>query len=320
MQNVFFNSHGRIRSGWRFTVFLLSFIVIASSLSIGFVTFLAMLPIGAGQNSLVTLVGSFSILSFCAIFLGWFYARFFEDLPFRSLGVWFTKYWFKNLILGLIIGAISICFAASIPLLFGAISFQFNSNAGRSPIILTLSVTLLIFIVGAIFEETLFRGYLLQTLSRAKLFGVGMLLTSVLFASVHNSNPNANLFSWFNTLLAGIWFCIAYLKTRDLWFPIGVHFAWNWVQGSILGINVSGLGDLATAPLMRSKDFGPVWLTGGSYGLEGGISCTLALILSCGLIWILPFIKPNEELLEMSSEEKFKIQDSKFKDDENLES
>lgn len=307
---VFFNNHGRLRSGWRFAVFLLSFMIFASSLSVGFVTFLAMLPIGAGQNSLVTLVGSFSILSFCAIFLGWFYGKYFEDLPFRALGFWFTKYWFKNLLAGLIIGAVSIAIAALIPLLFGAVSFQFNSNAGRSPILITLSVTFLIFVVGAIFEETLFRGYLLQTLSRAKLFGVGLLLTSVLFASVHNSNPGANLFSWLNTFLAGIWFCIAYRKTRDIWFPLGIHFAWNWVQGSILGINVSGLGDLATAPLMRYEDSGPVWLTGGSYGLEGGIGCTLALVLSTGLIWILPFIKPNEELLQMLSEEIPKVNDS----------
>lgn len=303
LQNVFFNGHGRLRSGWRFVVFLLSYLILASSLTITFVSILNVLPVGAGENSLITLVGTFSIFSVCAIFLGWFYGKYFEELPFRALGIWFTKSWFKNLIYGLIIGAISIGFAASIPLLFGVISFHSNLDAGRSPIILTLSFTFLIFTVGAISEEVLFRGYLLQTLSRARLFGVGMLLTSVLFASAHNANPGANLFSWLNTFLAGIWFCIAYWKTRDLWFPFGVHFAWNWIQGSVLGISVSGLGELATAPLMKAEDSGPVWLTGGSYGLEGGISCTLALLLSCGLIWILPLIKPNEELLQMSSEE-----------------
>lgn len=303
-QNVFFNEFGRLRSGWRFAVFLISYFVIATSLTVIFVSILKSLPVGAGENSLVTLVGTFTIFSTCAIFLGWFYAKFFEDLPFRSLGIWFTKNWFLNLIFGLVIGAVSIGFAALIPFLFGAISFQSNLNAGRSPILLTLSVTLLIFIVGAVSEETLFRGYLLQTMSRAKLFSVGMFLTSVLFASAHTDNPGANPFSWLNTFLAGIWFCIAYRKTRDLWFPIGIHFAWNWFQGSVLGITVSGLGELATAPLMKAEDFGPVWLTGGSYGLEGGISCTIALVVSSILIWILPFIKPAEELLEMSSEEK----------------
>ncbi|CAN5797367.1 type II CAAX endopeptidase family protein [soil metagenome] len=303
-QTIFFNEHERLRSGWRFTVFLISYIIFASFLTGIFVSILSKIPAATGQNSLLTMVGSFSIFTFCAIFLGWFYGKYFEDLPFRALGVWITKNWFKNLLLGLIVGTASIGLAALIPFLSGALSFQSNLSAGSSPILLTLSVTLLIFIAGAVSEEALFRGYLLQTMSRAKLFFVGVFLTSVLFASVHNANPGANLFSWLNTFLAGIWFCIAYWKTRDLWFPIGIHLAWNWVQGSILGINVSGLGELATAPLMRSQDFGPVWLTGGSYGLEAGISCTIALIVSSVAIWFLPFPKPTEEMLEMTSEEK----------------
>lgn len=305
-QQIFFNEQGRLRSGWRFTVFLVTHLIFTTTLTVGFVSLLNILPVGAGQNSLITLVGTFSIFSACAVFFGWFYGKFLEDLPFRALGIWLTKNWFKNLILGLLVGAFSIGLAALIPLILGAVSFQSNRTAGSSAILLTLSVTLLIFIVGAVSEETLFRGYLLQTLSRAKLFGVGILLTSVLFASVHTSNPGANWFSWLNTFLAGIWFSIAYWKTRDLWFPIGIHLAWNWVQGAILGINVSGLGDLATAPLLSSEDFGPVWLTGGGYGLEGGIACTITLILSSIAIWFLPFPRPSEEMLEMTSEEKSK--------------
>lgn len=302
-QKIFFNSYGRLRSGWRFTIFFLSYIVLASFLTGVFVVILQNLPFAAGQNSLLTMLGSVSIFAICAIFLGWFYGKNLEDLPFRALGIWRTKNWFKNLIFGLIVGAASIGFAASIPLSVGAISFQTNQIAGSSPILITLSVTLLLFTVGSISEEALFRGYLLQTLSRAKLFFVGVIITSALFASAHNANPGANIFSWLNTFLAGIWFSVAYWKTRDLWFPIGIHLMWNWVQGSILGINVSGLGNLATAPLLRSEDFGPAWLTGGNYGLEGGISCTIALILSSIAIWFLPLPKPSEELLKFSGEE-----------------
>ena len=81
---------------------------------------------------------------------------------------------------------------------------------------------------------------------------------------------------------------------------------WNWFQGSIFGINVSGLGELATAPIMKSADSGPTWLTGGSYGLEGGIACTIALIASTALIYLLPMLKPTEEMLALTSEEKKK--------------
>ena len=131
-----------------------------------------------------------------------------------------------------------------------------------------------------------------------------MVFTAVFFATIHNANPGANYFTWFNTFLAGIWLGIAYFKTRNLWFPFGVHLTWNWFQGSVFGINVSGLEHLATAPVMKATDLGPAWLTGGHYGIEGGIACTIALIISTLVIYFLPFLKPTEEMLALTSEEK----------------
>ncbi len=303
-KSVFFNDLGRIRSGVRFTVFLISYFVTAFVILIGTLAFLSTLPIGLSQTGLLAFILPFAIFSTVAIFFGWLYGRFFEDLPFRALGCWFTKYWFKDLISGLLIGAFSIGVAALIPFIFGGLSFHFNRSEGTTPIILTLSVTLLIFIVAAVSEETLFRGYLLQTMMRAKLFWVGAILTSFLFATAHNNNPGATYFSWANTFLAGIWLAVAYWKTRNLWFPFGIHLAWNWIQGSILGISVSGLGELASAPLMQATDSGPIWLTGGNYGIEGGIACTIALLFSIALIYFIPFLKPTDEMLALTSEEK----------------
>lgn len=302
-KTIFFNESGRVRSGLRFTFFLISYFFTAYFILIGTLAFLSTLPIGLSQTGLLAFILPFAIFSSVAVFFGWFYGKIFEDLPFRALGCWFTKYWFKDLVFGLIIGVISIGVAALIPFIFGGLRFHFNRSEGTMPILLTLSVTLLIFIVGAVSEETLFRGYMLQTMLRAKLFWVGALLTSLLFATAHNNNPGANFLSWTNTFLAGIWLAVAYWKTRNLWFPFGVHLAWNWIQGSILGISVSGLGELASAPLMKATDSGPVWLTGGNYGLEGGIACTIALLISMALIYFLPFLKPTEEMLALTGEE-----------------
>jgi hypothetical protein len=186
---------------------------------------------------------------------------------------------------------------------FGNLTFQINDSSGNSAILLTLAVTLLIFTIAAITEETLFRGYLLQTLGRAKLFYIGAILTSFLFASAHNNNPSASVFSWINTFLAGIWLAVAYFKTRNLWFPLGVHLAWNWIQGAFLGINVSGLSELASAPILRVSETGTEFVTGGDYGIEGGIACTLALIISTAFIWFLPFLRPTEEMMILTSQE-----------------
>jgi hypothetical protein len=304
LKNIFFNQFGRLRSGWRFLIFLLSFGMLAAFSGTGAIAVLSRLPIGFTPDSLLALFVPFTIFAALAIFLGWLYGKIFEDLPFRALGLWVTKNWLKDLLAGCVLGAASLGFAALLAAVFGGVDFRFNQTAGASPIILTLGVSLALFISGAVFEEAFFRGYMLQTLARAKLFWVGLIITSFLFASAHNDNPSANVLSWLNTFIAGVWFAVAYYKTRNLWFPFGLHLMWNWFQGAILGINVSGLQRIAPAPVLQASDAGPDWLTGGQYGLEGGIACTIALIFSTALIYFLPFLKPTEEMLALTSEEK----------------
>ncbi len=304
LNNIFFNQHERLRSGWRFALFLAAFFFLSMIFVGGAVGILSNLPIGFTQTGLLAFVVPAAISAVICLFLGSIFGKFFEDLPFRALGCWFTKNWLKDLVLGLIFGAGSVGFAALFAYAFGGMRFESNSTAGITPIALTLSVTLLVFTVGAINEEILFRGYLLQTMSRAKLFLLGTLLTSTLFASGHLGNPSVSAFAWINTFLAGIWLAVAYYKTRNLWFPFGIHLAWNWVQGSFLGINVSGLDALATAPILKVIEKGNATIGGGDYGLEGGISCTIALIFSTALIYFLPIFKPTEEMILLTSEEK----------------
>lgn len=300
---IFLNEAGRLRSGWRFTMFLCAFFLLSTIFVVGAVAILANLPIGFSQESLLAFVVPFAISSVISIFLGWLFGKIFEDLPFRALGCWFNNNWLKDLILGLIIGAISLGIAVLIAFAFGGMKFEMNQTAGVSAIFLTLGVTLLIFIFGAISEEVLFRGYLLQTLSRSNLFWVGGILTSLLFASAHNANPGASVFSWLNTFIAGIWLVVAYLRTRNLWFPFGIHLTWNWMQGAFFGISVSGLETLASAPVLQVTEKGNAVIGGGDYGIEGGIACTIALVISTALIYFLPIFKPTEEMIALTSEE-----------------
>lgn len=302
-ENVFFNQYGRVRSGWRFAAFLFSFYLTGFLIIFAFLLILKGFPDVSSQTGLLAFVVPSAILSALAVFFGWFYGKIFEDLPFRALGCWFTPNWLKDLILGLIIGAFSISVAVLISSLFGGLRFEVNGSPDTMSILLTSGLTLVIFSVVAFGEEVLFRGYLLQTMSRAKLFWLGALLTSLLFASAHNNNPNATVFSWFNTFIAGFWLAIAYWKTRNIWFPFGIHLAWNWVQGAFFGINVSGLSKLATAPLLKVSEQGNLFISGGDYGIEGGIACTVALVVSTLLICFLPVLNPSEEMLAFSGEE-----------------
>ncbi len=303
MNQVFFNEFGRVRSGWRALIFLLSFVFLSSVCGAIVENILSASPVGFNKAGLSGLVVPNVILLTFSIFLGWLCGRFLENAPFRALGFWFTKNWLKDLLFGLTFGAAAIYAAVFVAVVFGGMRLEPNRSSGGSAILLTLGISLAVFTLGAAAEEALFRGYILQTFARAKLAWFAIALTSLFFASGHSGNPNAGYVSTLNTALAGIWFSVAYLKTRNLWMVFGLHLMWNWTQGAIFGIPVSGITRLTTAPLFQVTNFGSGVLTGGDYGIEGGIACTIALIVSGLLIWFLPVIKPSKEMLALTSGE-----------------
>jgi hypothetical protein len=106
-------------------------------------------------------------------------------------------------------------------------------------------------------------------------------VASALFAAAHLGNPNASgVLSWafFNTIAIGVLLAVAYLRTRTLWLPFGIHFGWNFALGFVFGLPVSGLSDFSV--LVSGSVRGRQWLTGGSYGLENGGAVAILLALS----------------------------------------
>ena len=288
MKFLFLNDTGRVRSGWRAAVFLFVFLFFAVIFRAAEeVVFSAGRVDGYTGRMLFFTVNGF-VLIILALFFGWLAGKFFEGLPFRAIGAAFTKGWLRHLLLGAMMGGATLIFAVLIALGFGGEKFELNLSDGTGAVMASLGISFVVFATGAAWEEVLFRGYILQTFSRSGLAWLAILLTSVFFGAVHMGNPNANLISTLNTVLAGVWFSVAYLKTRDLWFVWGMHLMWNWMQGSFFGIEVSGLTDITTTPLFREIDTGPTWLTGQTYGIEGGIVCTIAIVFSIAAIHYLP--------------------------------
>lgn len=306
--NFFFNRVGRARSGWRFLIFQLLFAFLYASAGIALLFLITRLTAAdLNGKSVASFVVPNVVLLFAALGGGWLCAKFLENLPFRSLGLWFTKNWLKDLFFGAAIGVASISFAVLIGVLLGGMRLQANGNADGAAIFKTLGVSLIVFVIAAAAEEALFRGYILQTFTRARLAWFAILLTSVLFATAHNNNQSATFLSWLNTFLAGIWFGFAYLKTRSLWFPFGIHMTWNWLQGAFFGLPVSGITSLTTAPFFEQIDKGANLWTGGDYGIEGGIACTIAIIISGALVWFSPIFKLSEEMFKLTNEENARV-------------
>lgn len=307
LKQVFINPVGRLRSGWRLVVFVLVFIVLSILMAVaaGWGSRLAsQLAPNRGvahyvENFIVRLV-----LLLAALLAGYICTRWLEGLPWRALGLWLDAGWLRDLLVGSLIGIASLALATAIATAGGGLSFTISGRAALLQVGQTLIFSALLFILAALAEEALFRGYPLQTLTRANLAWLAVLLTSVPFAAVHLKNPNvASGFTFINTALAGVWLAVAYLRTRSLWFPLGVHWSWNWALGSLFGLPVSGINDLAPHPLLHGADLGPAWLTGGSYGIEGGLACTITLIVSTIFIWRTRLVCPTTEMKTLTSQE-----------------
>ena len=305
MDKIFINDVGRLRSGWRLLLYVFAFIAASMFITMALrgvyavvVGTVPRIPHSDFVFDMIYRVG----LSVAALGTGYFCARLFEALPWRSLGLTLHTGWLRDLLIGFAIGVAALVVAVAIAMMAGGLKFSFSdaetTSIGKS----MLASTVLLF-VAALAEEAAFRGYPLQTLSRARLALLGVLLTSVPFALVHLLNPNVVPGATFiNTALAGVWLAAAYLRTRSLWLPLGAHWSWNWAMGWLFGIPVSG-GKVASNPLLRATDAGPSWLTGGSYGLEGGVACTIALALFTLFIWRTSWLSATPELLKLTSEE-----------------
>jgi membrane protease YdiL (CAAX protease family) len=303
---LFFNSAGRLRSGWRLVIFLVFFLACVYA---GWRIVAGAIFLVAGQRAFSFLSGFWgtalqrSIILFAAIFCSWACGRLLEGLPFTAVGWSPHKGWLRDLLLGSAVGAVSLILATCIATVFGGFHFSLDS-ASASAITRTIVVSLAVYVFFAAWEEALFRGYPLQTMTRAHLAWVAILLSSALFAQGHLNNPNVVPgFTFVNTALAGIWLAVAYLRTRSLWFPLGLHWSWNWMMGSVLGLPVSGISRVSPHPLLNAVDAGPAWLTGGSYGIEGGAACTLILVISIIWIWKTRLLGASEEMLELSEHE-----------------
>ena len=146
-----------------------------------------------------------------------------------------------------------------------------------------LSSLIVMAIMPGFTEELLFRGILFRWLEQFAGSWAALILTSALFGFSHIFNPNATAFSSFAIALeAGLLLGAAYMLTRNLWVPMGLHAAWNFTQGEIWDVPVSGLD---TNGLVEAQLSGPAILSGGGFGLEASL---FALVLcTAAALWLL---------------------------------
>lgn len=185
----------------------------------------------------------------------------------------------RNMTFGLCAGILAAALYLAPALLLSVASIEPDREYPANLTSLVFVTCILVF--GAFGEELLFRGYAFQTLVRAAGPFAALLPISVLFAAAHASNQNASALGLINTFGFGVVLGYAYLRSRDLWLPIALHFGWNWAL-VIFGLNVSGFRMGVTGYTVRWH-VSDLW-SGGAYGPE-------ASLLTCGIIvtllWVL---------------------------------
>jgi len=293
LQNLFLLG-GSLRPIWR-CLLSLALAFLASSLA-GFAYILTggARGVSPGVNAPYGTLDLLMLLAFLGAFK--IMTRVIEHKPLGVIGLAFHPCWVNELCLGLGIGVIMIVSVGGAEALLGLARFAPSTFAARSELAYGGGL-LLILSISATNEELIFRGYPFQKLVQSLGPPGAVALSSACFGLVHLGNPHHTWISTVNTMLVGIPFSIAYLRTRSLWMPVGMHFTWNYVQGFVLGLPVSGL---ALSPsVLQAQVHGAAWLTGSAYGPEGGLISTAVFVGAGICLFLSPRIRISERMKEL---------------------
>lgn len=212
--------------------------------------------------SIFDLIGTFLVI--------WIFMKFVDKEHFIKLG-FESKGKLKTFVFGIFIGLIIMTLGYLIliylkEIFFIRINFQFRE----------LLVTIALYSIVAVVEETLFRGYILKNFMNSLNKNIALIISSILFSLMHCINPSINFFSLLDLFLAGIVLGLPYIYTKNLWFSIAMHLSWNLFQ-TLYGFNVSGLD---TYSIIEFRIIDANLINGGAFGFEGTYLSIIAEILT----------------------------------------
>ena len=293
---------GRLRAGWRllaqYATFLVVTALLASLLTISYALLnpAVMSPGGAASPQGVSDLNLLArIASVAGVFVSLLLAaRFLDRRPIRDFGFHLGGGWLVDFGFGMLLGAGLMTGIFSLELSLGwlAVSDAFSTVDPNSSFLLAILPPIGIFVCVGIYEEALSRGYQLRNAAEGLNFPAlgprvaivgAWILSSAFFGLLHAANPNATAISIFNIALAGLMLGAGYVLTGELAIPIGLHISWNFFQGNVYGLPVSGL-DTIGATFLATRQSGPKLWTGGPFGPEAGLLGLLAILLGTTLI------------------------------------
>lgn len=205
------------------------------------------------------------------------YSYFYKKYEKREITEFSNKGITKYIIIGTVMGILLQCLTILVITLSGG--FEIVSINPISNMIIPFTVAFSV----AIFEEILIRGIIFRILEEKLGSYISLLITAIIFGALHLANPNSTLLSGLCVgIEAGFLMGAAYIYARNLWFPIAIHFAWNFMQSGIFGAITSG--NEKTSSLLTTKISGSDLITGGEFGPEGTIQAIVFCLLAAFIL------------------------------------
>lgn len=210
------------------------------------------------------------------------WVKFYEERPISNLG--FTrKGWSRQLLNGWLIGTGLLLLVCGITYMLGGISLK-SLHLDTKTILFVLSTIPFWFIQSGT-EELLTRSWLLPIVNKRSNLAVAVAVSSSLFGILHLGNSHVTLVSIINVILFGLLMSLYLLLTDNIWGIAGIHASWNFTQGNIVGVAVSGETTGDSLIRLTSNKQVPDWLSGGYFGLEGSIVTSVILALVIGYLY-----------------------------------
>ena len=225
------------------------------------------------QNKMMLLMMFCQLLG--TLFTVWVFQTFVNKESFTSIGLRLANYE-SDFFQGLLVGGVLISSGFLILFVFNLIEVDLTYFSFYDQIFY-----LFLFVIVSLNEEIAIRGYILQNLSHSFNKYIALAISSLVFMLMHIGNPNIGVLPMVNLFLAGIFLGIYTIHKNNLWFPIGAHLVWNYLQGPVYGFEVSGN---KINSLFEQKLDSHVLFTGGSFGFEGSVILTFFLCISIFLM------------------------------------
>ena len=304
MKKFFINSEtGLLRAGWRIFVFLLLFMAITMAGMFTVRTILGSLPKLSPQQW-----STLAVTATLAVFIA---RKYLDKKSFVSLGLRCDRFAVLDVLSGIVNSALVMATVFYTMLWAGFIEFHgfswWTDSVGPDvvftmaalPIVMAVAYELTIV---AWWEELVFRGYFFQNLVAGTNLVWAIVISSLVFGLIHILNPDGTIMGGILIVLITPQLIYAYLKTGQLWLPMGLHLGWNFFQASIFGFAASGN---VSPSLISQSPVGPEWLSGGKFGAEGSVLIIPVTILSYFLVhyWVRATRQPGQGLFEIMAKD-----------------